>query len=155
MNHKYIDNKTFDIIDNVFEVDEDIAEAISILNKKGYYTKFCCSGHVKEPRLYEMYNRKNNILYKDSYLGHVVNKNDDNYDILMPYTFTAAYITFSDKYNFDYLPVGFTKVDGFTIERIIEYYNNGKRKSSNYIDKEIKEVNRLLLSWANSLPLNK
>ena len=55
MNHKYINSKTFEIIDDVFEVDEDIAEAISILNKKGYYTKYCCSGHVKDPRLYESY----------------------------------------------------------------------------------------------------
>ena len=43
----YIDAKTFDIVENpsVFEVDNKIAEAISILNKKGYRTIFSCQGH--------------------------------------------------------------------------------------------------------------
>lgn len=34
MNHKYINKETFEIVDNVFEVDEDISQTISILNKK-------------------------------------------------------------------------------------------------------------------------
>ena len=49
MNHKYIDSNTFEIVNNIIEVDEDIAETISILNKKGYYTKF-----------YGKYERKDN-----------------------------------------------------------------------------------------------
>ena len=58
MNNKYIDKKTFEIVDNVFEVDEDIADIISILNKKGYYTKFCCSGHAKDLGIHYMYKVK-------------------------------------------------------------------------------------------------
>lgn len=46
MNNKYIDKKTFEIVDNVFKVDEDIADTISILNKKGYYTKYYMNGLV-------------------------------------------------------------------------------------------------------------
>lgn len=34
-----------DPFENGFEVDDLIAPAISILNKKGYRTAFCCSGH--------------------------------------------------------------------------------------------------------------
>ena len=30
---------------NLIEVDPNIAETISLLNKKGYLTKFCCEGH--------------------------------------------------------------------------------------------------------------
>lgn len=33
-------------LDDYFEVDELIALPISLLNKKGYLTKFCCSGHA-------------------------------------------------------------------------------------------------------------
>lgn len=51
--HKYINNNTYEIINNVFEVDDLMGETISILNKKGYHTLYCCSGHVKDHRLYE------------------------------------------------------------------------------------------------------
>lgn len=36
------------------EIDPNIADAISILNQKGYYTKACCDGHSKkdEPYIY-------------------------------------------------------------------------------------------------------
>lgn len=67
MNHKYIDIKTFDIIDDVFEVDEYIAEAISILNKKGYYTKYCCSGHTFDDGRYITFTF--DVPYYDGYLS--------------------------------------------------------------------------------------
>ena len=79
MNHKYINKETFEIVDNIFEVDEDIAETISILNKKGYYTKYCCSGHVKDPRLYELYNVKNNENFKFKKLGNIINEEKKTY----------------------------------------------------------------------------
>ena len=34
---------------NVFEVDELIAPTIIELNRKGWTTEFCCSGHLGEP----------------------------------------------------------------------------------------------------------
>ena len=56
----YIDKKDFNIyysLDDIriqaplFEVDEFIAPVISLLNKKGYTTLYCCSGYwVKEVR---------------------------------------------------------------------------------------------------------
>lgn len=48
---KYDDNKEWiscpntKCIGQVIEVDELILLTIKILNQKGYYTKFCCSGH--------------------------------------------------------------------------------------------------------------
>lgn len=161
MNHKYIDTNTFEIIDNIIEVDEDIAETISILNKKGYYTMFCCSGHLKDPRLYEMYHRKNDIEYDDIDFGYIVNKDENSFEVLMPYTFTSVYIMFKENYNFNFLPNGFYIVDesdvnNYTIEKIIEYYNDGIRKSWSEINKEIKDINNNLLEWAKELPnLNK
>lgn len=160
MNHKYINSETFEIIDNVFEVDEDIAETISLLNKKGYYTKYCCSGHAKDPRIYELYNVKNNDNFELKNLGYVVNQKTDTYDILMPCTYTSIYIMFDTNYNFNNLPSGFYKVDNdnvddYVISMEICYYNDGKRKDWNDIDKEIKKANEKLLEWAISLPNNK
>jgi len=160
MNHKYIDKETFEIVDNVFEVDEDIAETISILNKKGYYTKYCCSGHVKDPRLYELYNIKNSDEFELKNLGYIVNQKKDNYDIIMPSTYTSIYIMFEDDYDYSNLPQGFHKVDNdnidhYVISMEICFYNDEKRKDWNDIYIEIKEANDKLLKWAKSLPNNK
>lgn len=151
MNHKYINNKTFEIVDDVFEVDEDIAQTISVLNKKGYHTKYCCSGHVKDTRLYEMYNVKNSEDSKIEFLGYIVNKKIDSYDVLMPYTFTTVYIMFDYDYNFNELPNGFKKKDN-AIEKVINYYTNNVKKDMCDIEKEIKNANDILLKWAVSLP---
>lgn len=53
---------------NTFYCDEWIAPTISLLNKKGYFTEYCCSGH---PVLYLNRNRYSNsnfgtyIMFKD------------------------------------------------------------------------------------------
>lgn len=56
---------------NKFEVDKDIAESISLLNKKGYYTRYSCSGHVKDPRMYEKYRVKKDEKFNDKDLGYI------------------------------------------------------------------------------------
>ena len=155
MNHKYIDSNTFEIVDNVFEVDEDIAEVISVLNKKGYHTKYCCSGHIKDSRLYEMYEKRKISDFEDIHLGYIINKNKEEVDVLMPYTFTAVYVMFDKNYNFAYLPKDFYICDGldnYTIEKIIDYYFLGVRKKSSEIYDEIKNSNNDLLEWAQNLP---
>lgn len=80
--HKYLNSNTFEIINNVFEVDDLMGETISILNRKGYHTLYCCSGHVKDPRLYEKYH-----LHKDEldsiYDYHIINEEDDYIDVLI------------------------------------------------------------------------
>ena len=48
-----IHKETFDIYhndqiivpDGYFEIDEEIAPAIQVLNRKGYITEYCCAGH--------------------------------------------------------------------------------------------------------------
>lgn len=48
----YIDIHSFEMCDHYvpcsFEVDDEIAGAISTLNKKGFHTAFCCAGHASE-----------------------------------------------------------------------------------------------------------
>lgn len=144
MNHKYIDKNTFEFVDNVFEVDEDIANTISILNKKGYHTLYCCSGHVKDSRIYEKYPAQKVDIDYDSY------KIDDKY-ILVPPLDTTVYILFVEDYDFSNLPVGFTRDKNY-IEKVIEYYEAGNKKTNSDILKEIKDSNHDLLEWAKSLP---
>jgi hypothetical protein len=40
-----INCKNDDCYGEMVEIDENFIQAISLLNKKGYYTVFCCSGH--------------------------------------------------------------------------------------------------------------
>ncbi len=44
----YNDFPCFDCDDDFVEIDDDIYDSIIELNKKGYRTNFCCSGHNKE-----------------------------------------------------------------------------------------------------------
>lgn len=151
--HKYLNSNTFEIINNVFEVDDLIGETISILNRKGYHTLYCCSGHVKDHRLYEKYH-----LHKDELDGiydyHIINEEDDYIDVLIPYQNTVVYIMFDKKYDFD-LHKSFRWIDDKTIYSYeISYYEDNKKRNSNDIQKEIESVNNELLSWASSLPNN-
>lgn len=151
MNHKYIDKNTFEVIDNVFEVDEEIAEVISILNKKGYYTEYCCGGHIKDPRIYEMYKLDKDD--EDIKLGYVVNEDDEKVNVLLPQTFVGIYIKFKDK--IDYLiPEGFNKYEEYIIDKVIDFYKDGIKKSFNEISKELDDAHNVLLEWAKSLEEN-
>ena len=151
--HKYLNGNTFEIVNDIFEVDDLIAETISILNTKGYHTLYCCSGHVKDPRLYEKY-----CMHKDELNGihnyHIINEKDNYVDVLIPYQDTVVYIMFDKKYDF-ILPKDFRWTDDKTIYSYeISYYEDNKKRNSNDIQKEIESVNNELLSWALSLPNN-
>lgn len=148
MNNKYINNKTYEIVDNVFEVDELIADTISNLNKKGYHTLYSCSGHVKDPRLYEKYPIEKIDTMNDSYLV------DENKFVLVPYSYTEIYIYFDSNYSFINLPEGFSLdiLDSKSyIYLDIDYYDNGIKKDQNNIQKEINKNNQKLLEWSNNL----
>lgn len=155
MNHKYIDTKTFNIVNNVFEVDKDIAESISLLNKKGYYTRHSCSGHDKDPRMYEMYRVKKSDEFDDKNLGFIVKDNKDDYEILMPNRYTSIYVMFDKKYEFKNLPIGFYTLNDevTTIYKDIMYYENNIKKKSNDIQSEIDKSNLELLEWVKTLPM--
>jgi hypothetical protein len=102
-------------LEGYFEVDEFLALAIAELNRKGYPTKFCCSGHV--------FNEPADCLENGILKYH---EHRNNY----------CYIAFGTEVSFSSLPVGFyltpkdmillekdyISEDG-TIERVLEIAN--------------------------------
>lgn len=77
----YPDTGVYDRCDNcdkqirMIQIDPEIIEAVSLLNQKGYYTKFCCSGHAKED-VYSEHDEPGYIYFynKDllSEIGHLI-----------------------------------------------------------------------------------
>lgn len=147
MNNKYIDKDTYEVVDNIFEVDEAIADTISILNKKGYYTLYSCSGHVKNPRIYEKYPLNSVDDYYESYIV------DEKY-VLVPFSYTYIYILFDKHYHFNILPSKFHYDSKNIISQKIFYYEKGIKKKSANIQKEIDDANNELLEWAKKLSNN-
>ena len=155
MSNKYINKKTYELLDNVFSVDEEIAETISLLNKKGYDTVSSCSGHIKEPvfykRIYDIH-EKINIDNVDSY---IVEKNKNTITILSTVSINSIYIKFDNNYIFKTIPQGFQyDSESNVIEHIIKNYSNDKRVPSNLLNSEMIKYNKLLFDWTKTLPDN-
>jgi hypothetical protein len=106
------------------EIDENFIEAIILLNKKRYYTDFCCSGHPNS---------------KDCHDAYISFKND----IILPYL-PNGYMYDKDRYFY----IDFSKfdIDHFAIR--IEFGETDLIK----LQKEILESAINVLDWAISLP---
>jgi hypothetical protein len=173
-NNKYISTNNYEVIENpnFFDVDEQIAETISILNKKGYKTLFSCAGH----NINGCYTVTTDISLleeakKDS-LIHIGKINENNFEYYHDNEITSTYIKFIQHYNFETLPDGFnyesaddskkkiseieiskeTVILGDSISKTIYYFENDIRKEDEIIEAEIKETNDILLKWAKKLP---
>lgn len=149
---KYINYDNFEINNEYFEVDDLIAESISLLNKKGYKTLFSCSGHVKNPNLYEKYRyRKDEFEPMESSEYYIIKEDSEYIETLEPYSFTSCYIMFDKEYHFENLPDGFSLYENNVIDRIIYFYENKNKRKSDDIQKEIEHVNQILLNWIKEL----
>lgn len=171
-NHTFIDSKTYEIIkdEQVIEVDDAIAETISVLNKKGYKTKYCCSGHVKDIFRYDRQVCDISLLdenkFKEDFVEYfITNITDTNFSLITPREFTAIYIKFLNDYNFQELPIGFIKYPKWDdklkdysktcfdlIEYKVSYYQDKMIRTIKDVEEEINKYNKLLLEWANNLP---
>lgn len=171
-NHTFIDSKTYEIIpdENIIEVDDEIAEAISILNKKGYKTQYCCGGHIKNMFKYDKQICDISLLdeekIKQDFIEYFIsNISDTKFSLISPIEFTSIYIKFDKDYNFEYLPAGFTKSPAWddnisdwskenfdTIEHKVPYYEKKIVRKVDDVHNEIIKYNKLLVNWANKLP---
>lgn len=161
---KYINNKTFEVYDEdeYFNVDDLIADAVSILNKKGYKTLFSCEGHDKSYQCYR-------YTYDISKLDEIKNDSDctigkireKDFDFYVDVKISSTYIKFKGHYNFPCLPEGFSyesdlegddEHSGDLIEKIVHFYENGNKRNGKDIYNDIKNANDNLLSWAKKLP---
>ena len=177
---KYLDIEKLEYSDKIIEIDDDIAEAILELNKKGYTTFSSCAGH-SQIEFYPCYlpidekdkiNPKTHIIFDES---------DTTVYSVLPSISTYCYIKFDKGYNFNSIPKGFeyetanqaynsylewierqpdakndSIVFGDSISRRIDFFDeNDKRRPFEDIDKEIKEANKDLLDWVKQLePIN-
>ncbi len=169
--HKFIDANTFEVIsdENVIEVDPDIALAVSLLNKKGYFTKACCSGHAFDytytKQVCDISLLNEDKIKEDYPEYYIVDKNENSFVFITPKLATRIYIKFIKDYHFESLPLGFMKEPSFddhlmdwsktnfdSISKVIDYYENNKKRNPNDVQKDIEKYNNLLLEWVKELP---
>jgi len=125
-NLRYIDLKTYEILDNpvgYIPCDKEISDIIALLNKKGYITKSSCAGH-------------NHISY------------NNGIEILGE----STYIVFDKNYDFSNLPEEFTYENGH-LYKLVDYYDDAStnRKTSKEIENELNNNWNSLRNWANKL----
>lgn len=128
----FIDKETFEIYrehEKIFSCDPMIADAVSILNKLGYYTLASCEGH------YEI----------------------KEYDISYPKEkmVTGIYILFKEKYVFSSIPEGFELEDDerTCLRHRMKYYDeNGNHRNRLEFEIEKEKYNKILIEWAKNLP---
>jgi hypothetical protein len=107
------------------EIDENFIEAIILLNEKGYYTDFCCSGHPNAKDCHDAY-----ISFES--------------DVILPYLPTE-YLYDKDRYS--HIDFSELNIDHFAIR--IEFE---EQKNLVKLQKEILESAINVLDWAISLP---
>ncbi len=143
----YININTYDILelpekddlDDYFECDEFIAPIISLLNKKGYKTKFCCEGHLFDvASTAEVTPRdESEEPSEDTILGYVSHEAIDNGDfkylVHMKRSELHGYITFEAYVNFG------KYLDTFPETNVFAYYDNQSIRWD-YIDDEDKSL---------------
>lgn len=157
-----IDRKTFEVCEHaedhkdVFICDKPIANAVSLLNKKGYKTIASCSGHYKiEYYEYLKEDISNLEEYKNNNRIIIKEVRENNFDYWEEVDKTYMYILFDKIYEFNDLPESFT-IDNSRnktyLEHIINFYDeNNKHRTIKDVTREIENKSKELEEWVNRL----
>ncbi len=166
-----VSKKNFDVIesdsregreDDYFECDELIAPVISVLNKKGYTTKNCCSGHPFEtinfgrikPQAEDSHLSPFQLKEKYGYYSVSAKDKEGWYNVSQREWFAfEAYIDFASFVELPSMPEGF-EFDGRMIR--YSYYDDNDEELVNdnpylFFRKRLDVMDHLYI-WAKSLP---
>ena len=154
----YISKKDFSIhnyipLQEYFEVDDLIAKTISVLNKKGYYTEYCCSGHILEESKMKIKKEINSLTEIPNDAPYKLIKKRKNKFLVEFYPLGASiYIKFNKEIRLLNIPEDML-YDNNTVYYMLEYFDKDLNKiiDSDIILK-IKNINKILYEWAVSLP---
>lgn len=165
------DNQDYRTQNDYFECDDLIAPAISLLNRKGYITTNCCSGHPfpsisaevsEEHPIYEEFKDLDTKIIWVEPSDKILSKIDWEFDeekyqwfIIRQYNYCGMfYVTFEKHYNFPELPEG----------AYINENNGGiywdwdcyPEPSENFdAMMRIYEINKIFYEWVKKLPFLK
>ncbi len=160
-NKLYID-QNFDIsgseTENSFAVDELIAQTISILNKKSYFTQASCSGHYLDGNCEEVMSILKVDVEKEALLEWLkqnnlefIREDETSYYYMGKILGGACYVKFVDELNFANFPKYFEH-DSNSIYHMINYFEeNGNKRTKEEVEKEILDVNKSLKEWTDVL----
>ena len=156
----YID-KNYNIIKDGFICDSKMANTICLLNKKGYHTKACCSGHNERLSARIQENVEIELLdsTKEDKHYHIFDLTNKDFKIFTPRLFAQIYIMFDQDYSFPSIPKDFSYKNK-TLEHIIFFYkddviNEENALTDEEINNEIEKKNEILDNWAKELPERK
>lgn len=148
-----------DDIDLYFEVDESIAPAIQVLNRKGYQTLFCCCGHpypshgeawlpltIEDPfhvvcGTYEAIPEPDDDSHFEGGQYHIRFINEPS---------TCSYISFAEGIVLPHLPDGWVMEDDPS-RVVMNYFYDDELEGFKYM-RERQRVMEKLYEWAESLP---
>lgn len=139
---------------NYFIVDKKLANTISILNKKGYYTEICDSAKLFKPFL--IANIIHNLIEEK-----LIEINDEVKEKLKKVIdivdYESTIIIFKDKYLFNKLPEGFKVVENglYYNLKILKDSPNIEFKSLVELEIENEKSLKALETWADKLPIKK
>ena len=159
-----VEDKT--ILDQYFECDDLIAPAISLLNKKGYKTTFCCSGHPfsninvglleDEPKKEDFQEIGDIIRIENTYeYLQKIKYNDDIEKTSKEYPYCVIsnnvfcdimYVAFEEEYFFPDLPGNAYIDDGNIYWELDETAKEGFELVT-----KIYEMNKIFYEWVENL----